>query len=105
MINISFWGSFFVVSLGVFLFIFIFSLLPWGREILYKMPWEVEYRRREKEAKELKRGLGKVETRLDSVETRLGNIETNISNLIGDKKNGKKQSNTTAKAKETKGKA
>ena len=103
-INISFWGSFFVVSFGVFLFIFIFSLPSWGRKILCKMPWEVEYRRRDKEAKELKRRLGKVETRLDGIEARLSSIEMNLGNLVGDKKNGRGQSNTKTKTKETKGK-
>jgi hypothetical protein len=104
-LNVSFFGSFFVISFGVFLLIFILSFSSWGRKVLSKMPWEVEYRRREKETKELKRRLGKVETRLDGVERRLGNIETILNNLVGGRKNGKKQPTTKTKAKETKSKA
>lgn len=92
-LNVSFWGSFFVVSFGVFIFIFIFSLTSWGRTILNKMPWEAEYRKQEKAKRQLER-------RLRSVETRLDNIDTALRNLIGGNYYGKKQPNTKTKSKE-----
>ena len=81
-INISFWGGFFIISFGVFLFIFLLSFSSWGRKILYKMPWEVGYRRRDNEIKELKR--------------RVGNIEKEIGIVIIGKEDGKIQSRAKA---------
>jgi hypothetical protein len=84
MLNVSFWGSFFVIWFGVFLFLFIFSLTSWGRKVINKMPWEMEYGKRDARINKL------IEDRVNKMEKKIiEKLESKLSDIVEAKPKGK----------------